>query len=170
MTDFKKTVNHAQQRNLRFIAEPGRFFVSACTTVATKVYARKGGKGNTQALYIDDGVYGTFNNVVYDHYEPTPIRLASQLDSYLGEEAETIPTAVFGPTCDGLDQICALNQTKLERVQVDDWLIFENMGAYTHTASFVFNGYTHVPEKIHCLSSSLLDLSASSGGSSSEIE
>jgi len=26
------------------------------------------------------------------------------------------------------------------------------MGAYTHTASFVFNGYTHIPKKIHCIS------------------
>ena len=40
----------------------------------------------------------------------------------------------------------------MERVEVDDWLIFENMGAYTHTASFVFNGYTHIPEKVHCIS------------------
>lgn len=29
------------ERELRFIAEPGRFFVSASTTVATQVYARK---------------------------------------------------------------------------------------------------------------------------------
>ena len=170
MTDFKRQVNATQHRDLRFIAEPGRFFVSASTTVATKVYARKGGKGNTQALYIDDGVYGTFNNVVYDHYEPKPIRLASQLDTYTGEEADPIPTAVFGPTCDGLDQICPLDSTTLERVAVDDWLIFENMGAYTHTASFVFNGYTHIPKKVHCLSSSLLNLSVSSSGSASETE
>jgi hypothetical protein len=26
------------------------------------------------------------------------------------------------------------------------------MGAYTHTASFVFNGFTHRPTKIHCIS------------------
>ena len=26
------------------------------------------------------------------------------------------------------------------------------MGAYTHTASFVFNGYTHIPTKVHCIS------------------
>lgn len=28
------------------------------------------------------------------------------------------------------------------------------MGAYTHTASFVFNGYTHIPKKVHCISTS----------------
>ena len=40
----------------------------------------------------------------------------------------------------------------LERTEIGDWLIFRDMGAYTHTASFVFNGYTHVPRKVHCIS------------------
>ena len=138
---------------MRFIAEPGRYFVSRSTTIATKVYGRKGGKGKTQALYVDDGVYGSFNNVVYDHYHPVPKKLTSALESHDEDETlEKIPTGVFGPTCDGLDQICSISDTKLERVEVGDWLIFENMGAYTHTASFVFNGYTHIPKKVHCIS------------------
>jgi ornithine decarboxylase len=66
-------------RKLRFIAEPGRYFVSRSTTIATKIYGRKGGKGKTQALYVDDGVYGSFNNVVYDHYHPVPVTLASAI-------------------------------------------------------------------------------------------
>lgn len=69
VSDFKKQFDG---RQIRFIAEPGRYFVSRSTTIATKIYGRKGGKGKTQALYIDDGVYGSFNNVVYDHYHPVP--------------------------------------------------------------------------------------------------
>ena len=61
-----------------------------------------------------------------------------------------IPTAVFGPTCDGLDQMCDMENTLLDRCEVDHWLIWENQGAYTHTASFVFNGYTHVPNQMFC--------------------
>ena len=166
IADFKSTVNAESERKLRFIAEPGRYFVSASTTVATKVYARKGGRSATQALYVDDGVYGTFNNVVYDHYTPKPLRLASVLDAT--ESSYKIPTAVFGPTCDGLDQLCAIDCTELERVAVDDWLIFENMGAYTHTASFVFNGYTHIPKKVHCISSQALDINTSSSDAEEE--
>ena len=49
----------------------------------------------------------------------------------------------------------------LERVEVDEWLIFENMGAYTHTASFVFNGYTHIPEKVYCISQAAFESDAS---------
>eukprot|EP01038_Epipyxis_sp_PR26KG_P007561 gene7561-10302_t len=132
----------------RFIAEPGRYFVSSSTTIVTKVYSRKGGNNNYQALYVDDGVYGSFNNVVYDHASPIPARLASILSN---SDEEVIPTAVFGPTCDGLDQMCSLETTTLPRCDIGDWLIWENQGAYTHTASFVFNGYTHVPNKTYCM-------------------
>jgi ornithine decarboxylase len=157
---------------IRFIAEPGRFFVSASTSVITKVYGRKGGAGNTQALYVDDGVYGSFNNVVYDHYHPIPKKLtltdleaelgprkrsASELERISAAVAEAvasmrIPTAIFGPTCDGLDHLCDMGSTLLERCQVGDWLLWMNMGAYTHTASFVFNGYTHIPQEIYVAS------------------
>jgi diaminopimelate decarboxylase len=134
--------------SLRFIAEPGRYFVTSSTTIVTKVYSRKGGFNKYQALYVDDGVYGSFNNVVYDHATPLPLRLASVISG--AKEEELIPSAVFGPTCDGLDQMCKQDATCLPRCEVGDWLIWENQGAYTHTASFVFNGYTHVPTKTYC--------------------
>jgi len=153
---FKENYEHSISE-VRFIAEPGRYFVSASTVIATKVYARKGGNNDYQALYVDDGVYGSFNNVVYDHATPIPQKLTSVLSSECKKAAGfevnddvVIPTAVFGPTCDGLDQMCSLETTKLPRCSVDDWIIWANMGAYTHTASFVFNGYTHVPNKIYC--------------------
>jgi ornithine decarboxylase len=134
---------------IRFLAEPGRYFVSASTTITTKIYSRKGGKAKYQALYVDDGVYGSFNNVVYDHALPVPKRLISTVSGASVDE-EMIPTAVFGPTCDGLDQMCSLETTVLPRCEVGEWLFWEEQGAYTHTASFVFNGYTHIPKKTYC--------------------
>lgn len=134
---------------IRFIAEPGRYFVSASTVLATNIYSRRGGSEAYQALYVDDGVYGSFNNIVYDHYTPVPIRLNLKSDEGKTLDADPIPTAVFGPTCDGLDQMCSLENTLLQRCAVGDWLIWENMGAYTHTASYVFNGYSHIPTKVH---------------------
>jgi len=142
---------HRSIEEIRFIAEPGRYFVSASTIIASKVYSRKGGSSKEhQALFLDNGVYGSFNNVVYDHATPTPQKLGFNHSSDV--LTELIPTAVFGPTCDGLDQICAIDTTKLPRCEVGDWLFFENCGAYTHTASFVFNGYTHIPNKVYCYS------------------
>ena len=142
---FKSKVG-SRASEVRFIAEPGRYFASAATSVATKVYARKGGDSDLQALYVDDGVYGTFNNVLYDHASPVPSKVVSASNAV---DAKEIPTTVFGPTCDGLDQMCDQRTTHLPRCEINDWLLWENMGAYTHTASFVFNGYTHVPNRIH---------------------
>ena len=116
----------------------------------TKIYSRKGGANAYQALYVDDGVYGSFNTVVYDHAHPVPQRLHSLMGKPTDDGDVPIPSAVFGPTCDGLDQMCALDTTMLPRCQVGEWLFWENQGAYTHTASFVFNGYTHLPQKTYC--------------------
>jgi diaminopimelate decarboxylase len=148
---FAKTLTRPISE-IRFIAEPGRYFVSASTVITTQIYSRKGGSSDIQALYVDDGVYGSFNNVVYDHATPIPLKLSSllayNLDGYV--EPKGLPTSVFGPTCDGLDQMCSLENTLLPRCAVGEWLIWENQGAYTHTASFIFNGYTHFPQKSYC--------------------
>ena len=49
IVEFESTIKAGLQpsRQLRYIAEPGRYFVSASTTIASKVYSRKGGHGNT---------------------------------------------------------------------------------------------------------------------------
>lgn len=133
MTEFHKS------HSAEFIAEPGRFMVASSTSIATKIYSRKGGSGDTQSLYVDDGIYGSFNNVVYDHIILQPIRVSD-------DNSEPIPTSIFGNTCDGLDH---LKDTMMPRCKVGEWLLWENMGAYTHTASFVFNGYTNIPSQYY---------------------
>jgi len=140
----KKFPNNA---DIKFIAEPGRFFAENSTIIVTKVYARKG--ENLQSVYVDDGVYGSFNNVIYDHATPHPSKIIFNEN----EDIKMINSNVFGPTCDGLDQICKADNTLLPYCKEDDWLEWQNMGAYTHTASFVFNGYTHYPDKFYCFGS-----------------
>lgn len=130
--------------DVKFIAEPGRFMVSACGYLATLVYGRKGGNSDQQALYIDDGVYGSFNHVIYDHAVPRPA-----LFKEITSNSPKLPTQIFGPTCDGLDQICEENDTAIPHVEVGDWLFWDDMGAYTHCASFVFNGYDNIPTKTY---------------------
>ena len=76
---------------IRFIAEPGRYFVSACTSTVTKIYSRKGGASKYQALYVDDGVYGSFNTVVYDHAHPIPQRLNSLMGKPNEDGDEPMP-------------------------------------------------------------------------------
>ena len=45
---FKTSIDMERPRELRFVAEPGRYFVSRSTTIATQVYARKGGRKGKQ--------------------------------------------------------------------------------------------------------------------------
>ena len=47
-------------------------------------------------------------------------------------------SSIWGPTCDGLD--CITNHHMMPELEVGDWILFENMGAYTMSASSTFNG------------------------------
>ena len=51
-----------QSGGVRVIAEPGRYFVSAAWSLATNVIGKR-----DRMYYINDGVYGSFNCLLYDH-------------------------------------------------------------------------------------------------------
>ena len=65
--------------NIRIIAEPGRFMVASAYTLVTKVTTVRdtSAKGGDVRYYINDGVYGSFNNIIYDHAKPMPELLQS---------------------------------------------------------------------------------------------
>ncbi len=47
-------------------------------------------------------------------------------------------TSIWGPTCDGLD--CIREQCMLPELSIGDWIVFQDMGAYTMCAASCFNG------------------------------
>ena len=118
------------------------------------------------AYYINDGVYGAFNNLLFDHATVRPRKLRHALSSKhsivevvngVGEDAfltlevveeadeespqdETLyPSTVFGPTCDSMDVLS--RGVLLPKMNVGDWMYFQNMGAYTSAAASTFNGF-----------------------------
>ena len=95
---------------------------------------------------MDDGVYGSFSIVLTDHYKFVP-----QLFKETQDSEPKLATHIFGPTCCGYDQICKDAETAIPRVEVGDWLYWDEMGAYCDTtiASFRFNGYTYTPAKFY---------------------
>lgn len=131
--------------NIEIIAEPGRYFasspVSLCTNLisTTKVSAYRVTKRiedlnkEGQMLYINDGVYGSFNCILFDHFHPLGKPLFER------EEEHLIPTIIWGQTCDGLDQI--EENTKMPKMEIGEWLFYKNMGAYTNVAASKFNGF-----------------------------
>jgi len=57
---------------------------------------------------------------------------------YSGEE-EKFECSIWGPTCDGLDLVCP--KEFLPKLDIGDWLMFNDMGAYTLVSGGCFNGF-----------------------------
>jgi len=167
---------------VRIIAEPGRYFVASAFTLAVNIIAKRAVARDAQETtdpiyeaphedietdticntiaptkndepaymyYVNDGVYGSFNCLLYDHQEVTP----SLLDDRSNEIEYS--SSIWGPTCDGLD--CIKSLCSLPELEVGDWIIFENMGAYTLSASSNFNGISR-PTGDYVIEETLSDL------------
>jgi ornithine decarboxylase len=131
--------------HVRVIGEPGRYLAHSTHTLACTVYARRyidpemtaevpGADSALRYLYyINDGVYGSFNCIFFDHAHPAPIPLRRK------EKAPAHKCKIFGPTCDSMDVVAA--ELELPELSVGDWLYFENMGAYTTASASRFNGF-----------------------------
>lgn len=130
------------------IAEPGRYYVASAFTLAVNIIAKKtmitehtgsddeedGASDKTLMYYVNDGVYGSFNCILYDHAHVKPV-----LQKKPKPDEQFYSSSIWGPTCDGLDRI--VERFDLPELQVGDWMLFENMGAYTVAASSTFNGF-----------------------------
>jgi len=99
--------------------------------------------------YISDGIYGSFNNIIFDHAHPVAEILTSSVDPNKIENRSTYVSKLFGPTCDSMDVIC--KDIELPELDVGDWLYFKNMGAYTKAAASSFNGF-YPPKSYYIMS------------------
>ena len=132
-------LDHHFDRSIRVIAEPGRYFVANAFTLATQIIARRALDDGVM-YYLNDGVYGSFNCIMFDHQHPVPRVLYTNNKVCYGVPARDLITcSVWGPTCDSLD--CIAPETQLPRLEVGDWLYFDEMGAYTKCAASTFNGF-----------------------------
>ncbi|KAL6849138.1 Ornithine decarboxylase [Amphichorda felina] len=149
--------------NVDIIAEPGRYYVSSAFTIACNVIARRtvedptmDGKG--YMVYVNDGVYGNFSSIMFDHQNPVPrILRAGGQTLYNTPVARPVPTgegveySIWGPTCDGIDRIA--ESVRFDPIlDVGDWLYFEDMGAYTKCSATQFNGFSNSHDVIYVCS------------------
>ncbi|BFY99178.1 hypothetical protein BsWGS_02218 [Bradybaena similaris] len=128
---------------VRIIAEPGRYMVASAFTLAVNIIAKRTvvkasdtegadapNSEPSHMYYVNDGVYGSFNCIIYDHAHPEPRVISDSPDRF--------NSSVWGPTCDGLD--CIIHECKLPELEVGQWMYFADMGAYTIAAGSTFNG------------------------------
>ncbi|EEB05051.1 ornithine decarboxylase Spe1 [Schizosaccharomyces japonicus yFS275] len=129
--------------NVRIIAEPGRFFVATAFTLAVNVVAkRRIPEENKVMYYVNDGVYGSLNCILFDHQHPVArvLKHAGRMcyNQYVGTGDHVC--SIWGPTCDSLDVIASDARLPFE-LEVGDWIYFDDAGAYTVAAASSFNGF-----------------------------
>lgn len=121
---------------VQLMAEPGRYMVASAGRLAVNIISRRQVSANEFMYYVNDGVYGSFNCILFDHQHPTPLAL---FPDRLGKADSTAVSSIWGPTCDSMD--CVSKEAVLPKMELGDWILFENMGAYTTAAGSTFNGF-----------------------------
>jgi len=138
---ISKKLDEVFPSQIRVIAEPGRYFAAACSSLVTKVTSvRDQTESDYESsadylYYINDGVYGSFNNILFDHATCIP----KFFDSNNRNREALYRSTIFGPSCDGLD--CILKSYPLPKMNIGEWVYWRNMGAYTMCAAASFNGF-----------------------------
>lgn len=122
--------NRLFPEDIEIMAEPGRFIAATAATLITEIIGKSRRDGKI-FYYINDGVYHTFSGVIYDHWLPN-------FTSFKRGKKEVC--AVVGPTCDSFDKI-SLSVQLPGNLIIGDYLLTENIGAYSIASSTHFNGF-----------------------------
>lgn len=91
-----------------------------------------------QTDYVNDGVYGAFNCILFDHQivHPHVLTLDDTFQSAPLDATLPLETcSVWGPTCDSIDCVQPRAVLPTGALRVGDWLRWEKMGAYTICAA-----------------------------------
>lgn len=128
------------------LAELGRYYVTSAFTVAVSIAAKKevlldqpsreeetSSAPTTTVYHLDEGVYGIFNSVMFDNACPTPTPQKKPPD-----DQALYSSSLWGPAVDGSD--CVAEGLWLPQLHVGDWLVFDNMGAYTMDRKSLLGG------------------------------
>src|SRR5262245_58388899 len=115
--------------DIQILAEPGRFLVATAATSVARIIGKAVRDGKT-CYYIDDSVYHTFSGITFDHCQ-------YHLKAF--KKGKTEVCAVFGQTCDALDTISLAEE--LPKLEVEDFVYAENIGAYSSASATWFNGF-----------------------------
>lgn len=147
--------------HINVIGEPGRYYVSSAFTIACNIIARRTVEDplsleKSYMLYLNDGLYGNFSSIMFDHQNPVAKVLRTGNRSYYNsmssqDSPDGVEYSIWGPTCDGIDRIAASIRFD-HNLDVGDWLYFEDMGAYTKCSATRFNGFSDSHDVIYVCS------------------
>ena len=118
------------------VAEPGRFLAAESMTLLTSVVGSAMRDGRMWH-YLDDGIYGSYSNVMTENVHPPILALREIIDGVGGLE----PVTLAGPTCDSADVVA--HDYPMPALNTGDVVVSPMMGAYTSVTSSRFNGIPH---------------------------
>ncbi len=127
---IKTEMKRLFDKDVKFMAEPGRFLVGPAGILVTEVVGRTF-RNNKNYYYLNDGIYQDFSGIVFDHckYEFKTLRRGQRFLSTLA-----------GPTCDSFDTISASEE--LPELDVGNVIYVKNIGAYSAASAVAaFNGF-----------------------------
>ncbi|CAO1357825.1 unnamed protein product [Diamesa serratosioi] len=132
--------------DLEIYSEPGRYFVESAFTLVSKIHSRKITKdedGNIIDVmyYLNEGVYSNFLFVPLGPEVVVPKLLPAKQSDI------KFKSTLWGPTCDSTDIICA--DIQLEKLEINDCIYFQLMGAYTIPLRTPFNGFEQTKVRYH---------------------
>ena len=115
-------------KQIQLLAEPGRFIVGPAVMSIASVMGQAMRSGQPW-YYLDDGVYGSFSGILFDHgHYPIDV---------LNNEGPKVSSVLAGPTCDSIDVID--EDILLPKLKDGDLIITRMMGAYTSATATDFN-------------------------------
>ncbi|XP_070836713.1 ornithine decarboxylase-like [Chaetodon trifascialis] len=158
--EFSEVINGALDElfppdsGVQIIAEPGRYYVESAFTLTANVIAKRvviedmdehsndeeNSHNRMMMYYLNDGVYGSLSCLINDtgHNEVEPY-----LHRAVESSEQRYRSTIWGPTCDSSDKVT--DNCWIPELYVGDWLLINNMGAYSVSISSDFNGF----EKAH---------------------
>ncbi|KAG5683763.1 hypothetical protein PVAND_013028 [Polypedilum vanderplanki] len=143
LDNYAKSINTGIDKNfpssneVEIVAEPGRYFVDSAFSIATQIVLKKSGTDGQIHYYLNESIYMSF--LIAFLYKSdlkfTIIRKSKMENETKSEKLSTL----WGCTCNSMDKI--MGDCMMKEMEIGDWLIFHNMGAYTLTVSTKFNGF-----------------------------
>ncbi|XP_055945493.1 ornithine decarboxylase-like [Argiope bruennichi] len=126
----------------QIIGEPGRYIVTTAFTLCANIIGKKERfvENNVEIMYIiNEGVYGLFvhSNLHGDEKRPVPKPLSTGFDIK--------PSSVWGQSFEPVDLI--VERCMIPELKVGDWLLMEEMGAYTTSCATTFSGFAKTEVK-----------------------
>lgn len=113
---------------IKIISEPGRYFVASAYTLACKIYSKRcivEDSKEHMMYFLNDGAFGSFKCQVYY----PEIVVAKPLDLVKKNPGRIMKSSFWGPACDDSDWV--IEEVEMEELDIDDWVTFDNRGAYT---------------------------------------